>query len=110
MTLLRRLIGLDTPKIAVHQFMAALAEYKRSAPNVTLAAINSAFSLTGQEQTDLATLANLFATDVIDRDTIHDVLLLAEDAIYSEQAAQDRILTQARPTSGPSCSSMASTR
>lgn len=99
MSLLTRLVNPaeDEAKIPVHQFMGVLAEYKRGAPGVTLSAINSAFSLAGQEQTDLAFVANLFVSDVITREMIHDVLMLGEYGIYTTQTCQDRILTAGTP-------------
>ncbi len=93
MVLLDRLLGNEEPKLPVHQFMAGLAEYKRGAPGVTLAALSTALNLSAPEQADLAVIANLFATDVIDRDTIHDVLLLGEIGTYTPQNCLDRILT-----------------
>lgn len=104
MSLLTRLtVPLDGEvKLPVHQVMAILAEYKRGAPGVTLAVIATAFGIAaGQEQTDLATLANLFATDVITREMIHDVLMLGESAVYSTQNCLDRILTAGTPNLTP---------
>ena len=54
MSLYRRLIGLDEPKIPVHQFMAALAEFKRG--KFTGPQVLSMFQLSPAEQTELAAL------------------------------------------------------
>lgn len=80
-------------KIPVHQFMAAVAEYKRGAPGVTLASITAAFGLSGQEVTDLGTLAAIYVSDQITREMIHDVLMLGEAAIYDFNTCLARILT-----------------
>lgn len=99
MSLLTRLVAPaeGEAKLSVHGFMAALAEYKRGAPGVTLAAITAAFGILPEEQADLSTVAGLFVSDVIDRDRLHDVLLLGEMQVYSVQACQDRILTASTP-------------
>jgi len=95
--LIDRLIGTVEPKIPVHQFMAALGEYKRAAPNVTLSAIQTQFGILAGEVTDLTTLAGLLATDVINQETIHDVLLLGEVGIYDANTCVSRILTAGSP-------------
>jgi hypothetical protein len=99
MSLLTRLVAPQTGelKLPSHQFMAAIAEYKRGAPGVTLASIATTFGLSAGEQTDLATLAGLFVGDVISRELIHDVLLLGEVGIYSVATCQARILTAGTP-------------
>ena len=83
MSLLTRLIDPadDEDKIAVHQFMAGLAEYKRG--SITKADLVTAFNLSASEATALDEfLANLDA-DTIDRAKIHDVLFLGEAGLYS---------------------------
>ena len=99
MTLLTRLVAPEPGEIKLpsHQFMAALAEYKRGVPGATLASISTVFELTAGEQADLDFLASLFIGDVISREILHDVLLLGEVGIYSVQACQDRILTANAP-------------
>lgn len=93
MSLLSRLVdpapGED--QIPVHQFMAALAELKRAAPGVTIASIVTAFSLSAGEQTELEGLVNSAYLDKIDRQLIHDVLLLGEGGQYSLSACQSRL-------------------
>lgn len=101
MALIDRLIGLAEPKIPTHQFMAALGEYKRGAPNVTLAAITTAFGILVGEQADLSTVANLLVTDQIDQETLHDVLLLGETGIYDSPTCVSRILTAGTSNLGP---------
>lgn len=78
-------------KIPVHQFMAALAEFKRGAPNVTIVAIGTAFGLSAPELVELdAFVANQLG-DVITREMVHDVLMLGEDGIYTVQNCADRL-------------------
>lgn len=84
MSLLTRLL---TPapgeqKIAVHQFMAALAEYKRGA--VTGAQVVAAFNLDATETTQLQNWLDNLNTDAINRQLIHDVLLLGETGLYTQ--------------------------
>jgi hypothetical protein len=55
MALYDRLLGFATPKISVHAFMAALAEFERG--KVTQPQISTMFGLDAGEQTELATLA-----------------------------------------------------
>lgn len=84
MSLLTRLIeplpGED--KIAVHQFMAALAEYKRGA--ATGAQVVAAFNLDAIETTQLQNWLDNLDADTISRAEIHDVLLLGEVGLYSQ--------------------------
>lgn len=93
MTLLTRLIAPvgEEEKLPVHQFMAALSEYKRGAPGVNLASIAAAFNLSAQEQTALQTFLTNLNTDAINRDLVHDVLLLGEAGIYSVAGVQNRL-------------------
>jgi len=93
MSLLTRLIDPDLEageeKIPAHQFMAALAEYKRGA--ITGQQVVGAFDLSGAEATSLQSwLANL-DTDVINRQLIHDVLLLGEAGLYPMPMVQNRL-------------------
>jgi hypothetical protein len=99
MSLLSRLVAPaeGEEKLPSHQFMAVLAEYKRGAPGVTLAAIATEFSLSAGEQSDLAFMASLYVADQITREQIHDALLLGEYGIYDTTAVQARILTSATP-------------
>lgn len=89
MALLDRLIGTEEPKIPVHQFMAALAEYKRSA--LTGAQIVSAFGLSAGETTALQSFLDNLDGATIDRGLVHDVLLLAENGYYTKSVVQSRL-------------------
>ena len=89
MALLDRIIGTEEPKIPVHQFMAALAEYKRGA--VTGAQVVAAFDLSTEETAALDTWLSNLDTDAINRDLIHDVLLLAEDGLYTKATVITRL-------------------
>jgi len=94
MSLLSRLVD-PSPgevKLAVHQFMAALAELKRGAPGVTVASIVTAFDLSAGEQTELEGLVNSAYLDKIDGVMLHDVLLLGEGGQYDLAAVQARIV------------------
>jgi len=55
MSLYTRLIGIDLPRIPVHDFMAALGEVERG--RVTTTQVASAFSLSAGEQTEMETLS-----------------------------------------------------
>lgn len=84
MALIERLMGLETPKIPTHQFMAAYAEFKRS--QMTSAQVIAAFNLTAAEQTEAT---NLLGVSTLTRADVHDVLMLAEQRIapYTTAAA-----------------------
>lgn len=82
-------------KLPVHQFMAILAELKRAAPSVTVAAIaaHPVFNLSVDETTELTSfVANLYG-DLVTREQIHDVLMLGEAGVYTQQQVIDRLLT-----------------
>lgn len=95
-SLLTRLIDPDEEageeKIAVHQFMAAVTEFARGAPGVTLASISTAFDLSGAEQTQLATwYTNEIATGNLSREVVHDALLLGEGGQYTKAMVMARL-------------------
>lgn len=93
MSLLDRLIGTEEPKLPVHQFMAAMAEYKRG--SVTGAQVISGFGLSGAEATNLQDFLTNLDTDVINRQKIHDVLMLAEAGFYPKAKVKTELgLTQ----------------
>lgn len=100
MSLLSRLVDPQPgeQKIAVHQFMAAVAELKRGAPGVTVQSIGVAFALSPAEEAELAAFVSTFFTDGINRDLIHDVLLLGEDSLYSLEQCSDRLVEAPAPT------------
>ena len=81
MPLFERLVGTEDPKLPVHQFMAALAEYKRG--EVTGVQVATAFDLSAGEATNLQEFLDNLDADTISRDVIHDVLLLAEGGYYT---------------------------
>lgn len=86
MAFYRRLIGLDDPKIAIHQFMAAMAEFRRG--RVTAAQIATAFNLDAAEQAEVTTLRARVTSDALTAAEIHDVGLLAESGLaYTTEAA-----------------------
>jgi hypothetical protein len=93
MSLMTRLVaplpGED--KLPVHQFMAALAELYRGAPGVTQGSIATAFNLTAGEQTQLANFVSQQSGGAINREMIHDVLMLGELGIYSVQNCLNRL-------------------
>lgn len=91
MTLLTRLLGSNPAedKLPVHEFMAALAEYKRGA--VTGPQVVTAFGLSAQEATAPQTFLNNLDGNSIDRAMIHDVLLLGEGGYYTEAQVKARL-------------------
>lgn len=89
MSLLGRLIGTQKPKIPVHQFMAALAEYKRGA--ITGQNVVDGFELSEAEAIALQAFLTNLDTDTINRAKIHDVLLLGEVGLYSKEKAQTEL-------------------
>jgi len=89
MSLLDRLLGNEDPKLPVHQFMAALAEYKRGA--ITKQIVIDAFLLSVPEGTSLQTFLTKLDSDTIDRGFIHDVLLLGEAGYYTKSQVQARL-------------------
>ena len=82
MSLLTRLISPQPgeTKLPVHQFMAALAEYKRGA--ITGSQVIMAFNLVGSETAALQDFLDNLDSDAIDRSKLHDVLLLGETGLY----------------------------
>jgi hypothetical protein len=89
MAILQRIKGAEKPKICSHDIMAALAEYKRGA--VTAAQIVAAFDLTPAEATNLDQWLTNLDTDVINRQLIHDVLMLLEGDYYTVAIAKTRL-------------------
>ncbi len=80
MSLITRLVHPSSTevKLPVHQFMAALAEYKRGAPGIDLDAIAAAFNLSAAEKNQLQNFLTNLDGDIIDRHLIHDVLMMGE--------------------------------
>jgi len=99
MSLISRIIspGPLEESISAHAFTGAMGEYKRGAPNVTLAAITTEFNLNSEEQADLATLAALYVSDHITREQLHDCLFLGSEGIYDEADVESRLLTASAP-------------
>lgn len=95
MSLLTRLVDPQPgeEKLPVHQFQAALAELKRGAPGVTVQTVATAFNLSAGEQTELASFVSTFYTDGINRDLIHDVLLLGEAGHYDLETCEERLVS-----------------
>jgi hypothetical protein len=92
MSLLSRLLGENAggeDKIAVHQFMAALAEYDRGA--VTGVQIKNVLGLTPAEATNLQEFLDGLDSAGINRDLVHDVLLLGEEGSYSKATVKSRL-------------------
>jgi len=91
MSLLTRLVAPleDEEKLPVHQFMAALAEYKRGA--VTGAQLATAFDLTPEEATALQNFLSNLDSDTINRALIHDVLMLGEYGLYTLNQVKSRL-------------------
>ena len=90
MALLDRLIGIgEEQKLPVHEFTAALGEYKRGA--ITGAQIVSDFDLSAGEATSLENFLDNLDGSTIDRAMIHDVLLLAEGGRYTKAQVQARL-------------------
>jgi hypothetical protein len=76
MPLYERLMGLDDPKLPVHQFMAMVGERVRN--QVTTQQVVDAFALSPDEVTDATTLTQRVTSAALNKDEVHDVLLLAE--------------------------------
>ena len=91
MSLLSRLVDPQPgeEKIACHQFMAALAEYRRGA--VSPAQIVAAFNLDASETTQLQNWLDNLDADTINRQLIHDVLLLGEVGLYTQSQVAGRL-------------------
>lgn len=87
MALIERLMGLEQPRIPVHQFYSMLAERKRG--RVTNAQVIAAFALGAADQTELLALWALVNANTVPAADVDDVLLLAEQRIapYDTAAA-----------------------
>lgn len=79
MALYERLMGIETPKIPVHDFYSMLAERKRG--QVTNAQVIAAFSLSASEQVELLALWARVNNNLISAAEVDDVLILAESMI-----------------------------
>jgi len=90
MAVLARLAGSEEPKIAVHTFMALLAEYKRG--HITGAQAIQYLELSPAEVTQVQALIAQIDAGAINRADIHDVLLLLETGAYTESIAQNRLM------------------
>lgn len=94
MSLLTRLVDPQPgeEKIAVHQFLAAIAEFTRGAPGVTVQRFVEEFNLNAAEEAQLvAWYTTEVATGNLTRERIHDVLLLGEVGIYSVSQVMSRL-------------------
>lgn len=89
MGLLQRLLGTEEEKLPAHQFMAALAEYKRGA--ITGQNVVDTFGLNANETTALQAFLNNLDGDTINRQLIHDVFLLGEGGYYTEAQVRARL-------------------
>jgi hypothetical protein len=91
MSLLTRLLDPEEgeAKLPVHQFMAALAEYKRGA--ITGSQVVSAFGLSPTEATQLQDWLDNLDGDTINRALIHDALLLGEVGLYTQAFVKTRL-------------------
>jgi hypothetical protein len=78
-------------KIPNHQFMAGIAEFERGAVNQ--AQFATAFDLDAGEEAQLVTwYTGVYLVDPdIDRQVLHDVLLLAEGGQYTNAQAKTRL-------------------
>lgn len=100
MSLITRLVA-PAPgeiKLPVHQFMAAIAELQRGAPNLTIADVATAFGLSPSEQVELNGVVTNLYVNGISRDLVHDALMLGEVNIYSLAQTQNRLVTSPVPT------------
>lgn len=89
MSLLDRLIGSEAPKIGVHQFQAALAEWEDGA--LTRAEVIAAFAIGAAEETELDWLKARYqaATDKERfKKVLDNVLLLAEAGLVYDTPAK----------------------
>jgi hypothetical protein len=91
MSLLTRLISPNAGevKLPVHQFMSALSEYKRKI--ISSSQLATAFNLTIEEQTQLNAFLTNMDTDVINREVLHDVLMLGEGGYYTITQVKNRL-------------------
>ena len=90
MGVLTRLVGPleGETKLPVHQFMAALAEYKRGA--ITGAQVAEAFVLDSDEENDLQTFLDGM-DGTLTREKVHDVLMLGERKLYTLAKVQTEL-------------------
>jgi len=94
LTLLSRLVAPvgSEDKLPVHQFMAAIAEFRRGAPGVTANSIAAAFDL---DSSELTALTNWYVGQVlnnnVNREEVHDVLLLGEGGQYTLTQVRNRL-------------------
>jgi hypothetical protein len=91
MALLDRLIAPleNEEKLPIHEFMAALAEYKRGV--VTKQNIITAFGLNTAEANALQDFLTNLDSSSINRSLIHDVLLLGEGGHYTKTQIKNRL-------------------
>lgn len=78
MSLLKRLLAYPEEEnpLPIHEFTAALAEFKRGAPGVNLDKIAEVFALDATEKAHLQEFLTNLTGNTIDRDRISDVLYL----------------------------------
>ncbi len=89
MALLDRILGTEAPKIPAHQFVAALAEYKRG--EVTGAQVATAFGLSQPEIAALGNWLSRLDNNSINREIVDDVLMLGEAGYYTKAQVQNRL-------------------
>jgi len=94
MSLISRLIGSDSTeeKLPVHQFIASMAEGRRG--EATKVQIVTFWNLTSAEEAQMDQIwANLHGTGTksINREELHDVLMLSERGIRNEAQVMTRL-------------------
>lgn len=86
MGLYERIVGTELPKLPVHQFQAAVAEFKRG--KFTGNQVATAFALSAAEKTEATTLLAQITSNAVTAAEVQDVLCLAEAGyLYADAAA-----------------------
>lgn len=95
MALLDRLRGAEDPKIQVHQFQAAMADWAIGGTGaMTRSDVINYFSITPGEEAQLDALQQIYADAVTNgrqdvfREAVHGILMLAEVDVFYFTAAQ----------------------
>lgn len=86
MSLYTRLIGLDEPKLSVHDFHALAHEVKRG--RITGTAAATAFGLSPAEVVEAQAVLAQVVSGALTAEEVHQILILAESGLfYGTEAA-----------------------
>lgn len=89
MSIYTRIYGTEEPRIAVHTFVAACAEYARGI--ITGPQALAMFTLSAAEQTEVTTLIGRVQSNAVKREEVEDALILLENKLRTVAQTKTRL-------------------